>query len=258
MARARGRVVHQVADREGGTWFLKIEPRATAWEREVRAYDSWGHVPAGSMPALAASDETLSTILVSALPGLPSDGSDLDHFRQAGAWLAQFHGGEEPRPRTRSIAQAGRTLDAMHQRYPGAVGEAAYTFARSAVRMLEQQPSLEPLDMPSHGDFRPHNWVTGATSTLGVIDFGDSGWHPPTRDLAGLSYAWWQRTPGAEQAFVAGYGRPLTRSEGVAVLARNCHRALFDIYEGHRLGVRPSIRRGRRRLRALMAASSET
>jgi len=256
MASARGRVVHELADHRGQAWYLKIEPRVRAWEREVHAYRQWATAMPGLTPAMPFAQRELQTMLLTAVPGEASSGRDLDHHRRAGSWLRHFHGAEPPRTH-RAPFTGGRRLDRMRQRHPHAVQDAEFEFARGAVALLERRPELEPLLVPGHGDFRPHNWLVDGAGLLRVIDFGDSGLHPPTRDFAALAYGWWQRLPGAKDAFLAGYGRELTQEEEQAVFARSCHRALWDIFEGHRLGVRPSIRRGRRRLRALVDSAHE-
>lgn len=251
MAKARERVVHHLVDRDAREWYLKLESRTSAWVREVRAYRRWATAMGGLMPEMPFADRDLRAMLLTALPGKPSDGSVLEHHRVAGSWLALFQSAEEPRVRNASFRE-GRTIDRLRRRYPSLVPDREFDVARGAVAILEERPELEPVKVPSHGDFRPGNWLVDDAGQLRVIDLGSAGRHPHTRDLAALSYGAWQRTPGAREAFLEGFGRQLTHEEELAVFARNCEQALRDIYRGHLLGVRPRLLRGRHRLQTLV------
>jgi aminoglycoside phosphotransferase (APT) family kinase protein len=162
------------------------------------------------------------------LPGvLASDlPADPEHHRQAGGLLRRFHGQATrwaPDWERRRTEQALAQLDAPHALDRDAV-------LAAATWLTAQRPASTAL-VPTHGDYRPRNWLVHE-GVLRVIDLGRAGWRPASADLLRLSAQEWRGRPDLEEAFLDGYGAdPRTADAWRLMLVRE---AIGAAVWGHR------------------------
>ncbi|MFI5986841.1 phosphotransferase enzyme family protein [Streptomyces sp. NPDC051555] len=216
-------------ERDNGTrFYLKVSPSGAAFARERLAYrtavPALGHHRA---PQLIGSHPGELALLFTAAPGEPVKTVPLSAdeqravYEQAGALTAHLH-------------QAG---EATGDRYEEAVG----SFERAAGRAQEDvaragkllRPDERDLVLESadgllrvgevpvcliHGDNRPRNWLwSRQDSRLALIDFEGYRPAPAVEDLVHLAAGAWSDALGLRDAFLHGFGRPLTGREEVAL-----------------------------------------
>lgn len=67
--------------------------------------------------------------------------------------------------------------------------------------------------MPTHGDWQNRNWLADDAGVVKVIDFGRAALRPAGEDFERLAVREFLRVPGAEQAFLRGYGEDPREAE---------------------------------------------
>ncbi|MFI1312402.1 phosphotransferase [Streptomyces albidoflavus] len=228
-AREESRVwrVHGV---QGGTWYVKVHQNERFHRREVQALRTWARQLGAAAPRLVAADETLRAVVLTAAPGRPLHGAVLapgrerQIFQRIGSLARRIHQASPPRAAPAgsgpAIAKADRHLaGARSHLRPG-----DEDFVRELVRQAEGLPPLEWVE--THGDFQLRNILMTPDAAeeadnrevvVAVIDFERSEPGPAVRDLVRLSDAWSGR-PDLFEAFLAGYGRPLTATEQARVV----------------------------------------
>jgi aminoglycoside phosphotransferase (APT) family kinase protein len=70
-----------------------------------------------------------------------------------------------------------------------------------------------PSGGPCHLDFQPRNWLVSSPGDVSVIDFEHARIDLPARDLVRLRFRTWPGQPDLRDAFLDGYGHPLSPTE---------------------------------------------
>lgn len=197
---------------DGRQYIAKQHSAAEKHRREVHAYHRWAPALGANAPQLLAADQATMTVLITALSGQPVDGAgDIRSHRQAGVLLRSFHDAEPSRP-----------LDGFQHWLTSRVSwwrEQCLPLLSVRERQVIDQHLATlhglgaPLGGPCHLDYQPRNWVTDHAGTLGVIDFEHARIDLQARDLVRLYFRCWPSHPGLREAFLDGYGRPLTDQE---------------------------------------------
>ena len=197
----------------GGEFVAKQHLNRTLHDREVYAYRHWTTALGPSAPVLAAVDEAAMIIATSVVPGVSPDPGDLtpDAYRQAGVLLRRFHEAEPP---------------AILPWYRDWLRERAAHWASRAAPLLTPDDSAVIRDhlaaigqpgilsgRPCHLDFQPRNWLIGRPGDVSIVDFEHARIDLPARDLVRLRFRTWLRRPELRDAFLNGYGRPLSPAE---------------------------------------------
>ncbi|WP_026922589.1 phosphotransferase [Glycomyces arizonensis] len=175
-------------------------------EREIRAHREWTGpwVRCGRAARMLHADVEAKVLVTEYLPGALVQGTAaaaaMDTYVQAGELLRACHaqaaiedGDYEPRMNARALAW----LDGPHRIAPEAAEE-----LRSMVRSW---PSATVTCVPTHGDWQCRNWLLD-DGVLRVIDFGRAGLRPAAEDFERLAVQEFVWHPGAEEAFLSGYG----------------------------------------------------
>ncbi|MBT1621305.1 phosphotransferase [Curtobacterium flaccumfaciens pv. oortii] len=212
------RVLHVVSG--GRAWTVKASGQEnTHFPRELEAHRTVTDAlrATGDTGALVAADGQHRVLVLERVPGHLALGTADEHapdvHRQAGALLRRLHDQgtrHDPEFLLREQAKALAALEAPHRISADVVAR-----TRAALERLPHDHPDEPL-VPTHGDFHPRNWIVDVddhrnddendVGRLRVIDFGRFGWRPASFDLTRLAVLHWQRDPGLEAAFFAGYG----------------------------------------------------
>jgi len=175
--------------------------------RELRAHARWlgPWRRAGRGPVLVHGDAAAKVLVTEYLPGrLVQDdpaAADLDTYVQAGRLLALLHGQtsvEDAGYESRANAKAERWLAGEHRIDPDDVER-----LRALIRSW---PTATSVLVPTHGDWQGRNWLVDDDGTVRVIDLGRADLRPAMTDLDRLATREFRRYPGAEDAFLAGYG----------------------------------------------------
>ncbi|MFJ8676258.1 phosphotransferase [Streptomyces sp. NPDC093589] len=240
----------------GGTWYVKVHPNDRFHNREVAASRTWVPHLGATAPRLVAADAQLRTVVITAVPGRPLDGSVHSSeeqrrlFQQIGALATAIHRSAPAHP---GAADSGSALTKVERRLRGArlhLGPGDEEFVRALVRRAADLPGLD--HVPTHGDFQLRNLLRAEDGSLSVIDFERSDPGPAIRDLVRLSDAWAGR-PDLYEAFMAGYGRKLTPAEEERLAFDSALDALSGIQHGTAHGDPELLERGRRTLARLRA-----
>lgn len=197
---------------DGREYIVKQHSAAEKHQREVHAYRHWAPALRANAPQLLAADQTTRTVLITALPGQLVEGTgDAASHRQAGFLLRSFHNAEPPRP-----------LDGFQRWLTSRIAwwrEQCLPLLSARERQIidKHLATLHELGAPPGGpchlDYQPRNWVTDQAGALGVIDFEHARIDLQARDLVRLYFRCWPSDPGLREAFLDGYGRPLTDQE---------------------------------------------
>ncbi|MFB9661260.1 phosphotransferase family protein [Glycomyces mayteni] len=213
--------------------------------REIRAHREWTGpwVRRGRAARLLHADTGAKVLVTEYLPGtLVQDtaaAADPGLYEQAGALLREYHdqaAADDPEYETRLNAKALAWLDRPHRIAPAAAARLA--------ALVRSWPSGGAACVPTHGDWQTRNWLLDG-GVLRVIDFGRADLRPAAEDFERLAVKEFPRHPGAEEAFVSGYGgdprepaawfRQRVRSAiGTACWARQVGDADFEA-QGHRM-----------------------
>jgi hypothetical protein len=176
-------------------------------EREIRAHREWTGpwVRRGRAARMLHADVDAKILVTEYLPGTPVQGTaaaaEMDTYAQAGELLRAYPSQAaiedrdyEPRINAKALAW----LDAPHRIAPDA--------AESLRAMVQTWPQDPAVCVPTHGDWQCRNWLHD-NGVLRVIDFGRAGLRPAAEDFERLAVREFVRHPGAEEAFLSGYGR---------------------------------------------------
>jgi hypothetical protein len=228
-------------------------PRDHHIAREVRAHREWttpwlaGDPAAGPgedrVGRLVHADVDARLLVTTYQPGrLVQDdpaAADPATYEQAGRLLAALHAQlavEDPDHEARADANAERRLAQEHRIAPADVER-----LRALIRSWPTPPAVL---VPTHGDWQGRNWLVDDAGTVRVIDLGRAELRPAMSDLDRLAAREFRRYPGAEEAFLAGYGPDPREPEawfrsrvreaiGTAVWAYQVGDQAFEA-EGHR------------------------
>lgn len=174
--------------------------------REIRAHREWTGpwVQHGRAARMLYADVDAKILVTAYVPGTLVQGTtaaaEMDTYVQAGELLREFHAQaaiEDPDYETRMNAKALAWLDGPHRIAPDVV-EVLRAFIRS-------WPRLTVTCVPTHGDWQGRNWLLD-NGVLRVIDLGRAGLRPAAEDLERLAVQEFVWHPGAEEAFLSGYG----------------------------------------------------
>ena len=229
-------------------WVVKQHRAHRGFVQERDALRGW--VPSGELggawvPRVRASNVELRAILLNRLPGSPvTSPADLDVHRAAGRFLAALHGLERPDPDRVPLADAiMRRLEGWRRRARLSAGESAIVDAHAPrPAWFEGVPRV-----PCHRDFSPRNWLWTGT-TLGVVDFEHARLDLAHADLSKLAVDCWASEPGSREAFLAGYGRPLTGLDLLRLRACVVLHGLASLAWGQERGVVEHVDEGARAL----------
>jgi Phosphotransferase enzyme family len=174
--------VRCLQDAQGATWFVKRHSDRDRHEAEVLAYREWVPALGSSAPFLRSVDESLTAIIVSAVPGEPapwpaSTGGALSTAdrdaeqrvqHEAGRLLRRFHEAKPARP----WGDVGAVkLDELGRLMPVAAGLLS---ARELARVRAEVAALDgvacPGRVPCHRDYTPRNWLVGHDAQF-IVDF---------------------------------------------------------------------------------------
>jgi len=204
---------------DGVSWYAKRSRGERNYRRERTAYLSWVPALADRAPRLRAYDDTLRALVVSAVDGRPTAGSEPDLQHQAGVLLRRYHEAAPPESGPEFADQAAVQLEHWIARGGCLVDRSQAAFARSEIRLLADVPA--PARVPCHRDYTPRNWLVDAAGTLRVIDFGHAKRDVWVIDLARMWTDTWVGRPDLREAFLDGYGRHPDRDD-LAVLRGCC------------------------------------
>lgn len=207
-----GPAVVRVATGPGRQYVVKQHATRSKHEREVHAYRRWTAALGASAPSLVAADDPQLIIIISAQPGHVRTG-DLPPavHRQAGTLLRLFHDAEPPR----SLPSYRHWLTARAAYWT--TRATAFLSPADAATITRHLAALAALDTPPgrpcHLDFQPRNWLISTSGHVWLIDFEHARIDLPARDLTRLRFRIWAARPDLRDAFLAGYGHPLTQAE---------------------------------------------
>ncbi|GIJ70980.1 phosphotransferase enzyme family protein [Virgisporangium ochraceum] len=204
--------VLEVRDPGGGAWIVKRVKHREAYDREVHALTHWApRLGAGRAPSLRATLPDHALLVMNRLPGRAGTASTPDEFRQAGRLIRLLHDAGPAQPDPDYPARARHNGDGWLHRVPGVVDRDDVDFVRAQIALMASMPA--PLAGPIHNDNQPRNWLSDVDGTVRLIDFGKSKRDLHLRDVERMRQAEWRADPALGDAFLDGYGRPLTDDE---------------------------------------------
>lgn len=174
--------------------------------REIRAHREWTGpwVQHGRAARMLYADVGAKILVTAYLPGTLVQGTtvaaEMDTYTQAGELLRAFHGQaaiEDPEYERQMNAKALAWLDGPHRIAPD--------IAEALRAMIRSWPSVTVTCVPTHGDWQGRNWLCD-NGVLRVIDLGRAGLRPAAEDFERLAVQEFVWHPGAEEAFLSGYG----------------------------------------------------
>jgi hypothetical protein len=176
-------------------------------EREIRAHREWTGpwVRNGRAARLLHADAGEKLLVTEYLPGTLVQGTaaaaEMDTYQQAGELLRVFHDQaafEDHDYEARMNAKALTWMDGRHR---------IESELEAALRaMVTSWPTPTAVCAPSHGDWQTRNWLRD-NDVVRVIDFGRAALRPMAEDFERLAVQEFVWHPGAEEAFVSGYGK---------------------------------------------------
>jgi hypothetical protein len=216
--------VLRLRDAGGLTCFLKRHGDRERYNAELLAYRNWVPALGSSAPRLRAFEDSLSTIILSAVPGEPapwpaqepSGLSDTERSaeqaiqRHAGVLLREFHDGQTALPCSDFGMAKIEEFDQLRPLAVGLLTQRELELARSEVAALDGMPCTGLV--PCHRDYTPRNWLID-DGTLYVVDFEWSRMDVWVSDLARLHLAVWTNRPDLREAFLSGYGLHLSDTD---------------------------------------------
>ncbi|SDZ24215.1 Phosphotransferase enzyme family protein [Micromonospora pattaloongensis] len=195
--------------------------------QEVHAYRT--RIPAleDRAPRLLAATDDPPAIVVTAVPGVPLAGRQLepeaeqDAYRQAGQLLAALHAAGPARLEPDWIAWLVERAEYWIHRAEDRITASRRSEIRAHMQALRD---LAPLPArPCHLDFMPRNMIYSDDGVVRLIDFEHSRYDLPARDLVRLATRIWPFRPDLRDSFLEGYG-PLTAIDHEVI----DHCAYFD------------------------------
>ncbi|MGQ4485410.1 phosphotransferase [Streptomyces sp. SAS_281] len=236
---------------EGGTWYVKIHRNERFHRREVTALRGWVTGLGEAAPRLVAADESLRTVVLTAVGGRPLHGAvraperEREVFHRIGRLAAAIHNSAAPRRAGGGVPPVGKLERHLEGARPHLV-DGDEEFVRTTVEGAAALPTV-----PTHGDFHLRNmrWDED-TGTLYLIDFERSEDGPAIRDFVRLSDSWHGR-PDLLAAVLNGYGRPFTQEEESQLAVLAVLDAVSGISYGASHGDPELVERGRRTLARL-------
>jgi hypothetical protein len=175
-------------------------------EREIRAHREWTGpwVERGRAGRMLHADVGARLLVTEYLPGRlvlgTAAAAEMDTYVQAGELLRDFHAQgsfEDPDYESRMNAKALAWLAGPHRIAPEVV--------ETLREMVRSWPPVTTTCVPTHGDWQSRNWLID-DGVLRVIDFGRAELRPAAEDFERLAFQEFVRHPGAEAAFLSGYG----------------------------------------------------
>jgi len=215
--------VFRVVSRERSA-IVKGHRQRRKFRQELHAYSSWLprlELPTGiKVPSLLAwQDAPFPALLLSDQPGDLLESVSLDRAAElsahalAGRFLAALHALELPQADPLPLSEAYlQRLAAWCERATGKVPPGIISSVQTAVH--EVVPLLQQRNRAAcHRDFTPRNWLVTTTGRLTVIDFEHSRPDLPLIDFERMYCGLWRKRPDLQEAFLSGYGRPLTAED---------------------------------------------
>ena len=219
--------------------------------RELRAHREWlaPWTSRGRAPVLVHGDEAAKLLVTRYLPGELVQGSaaetDPDTYEQAGWLLRLLHDqrsvaddGFEARERDKALAWLARP----HRIEPSA--------AAALQEMVTGWPTPPTRLVPTHGDWHPRNWLLD-DATVRAIDFGRADLRPAMSDLTRLAAQQFRVVPGAEAAFLTGYGTDPRDAD--AWFRTRVREAIGTAVWAHQVGDEPFEAQGHRMVAEVLA-----
>ena len=225
-------LVVRIRDSRGHEYIAKRHTTAGKHAREVHAYRHWAPTLGARAARLVAADPQTMTILITALPGHPADGTGnaRDHHRRPGALLRLLHDAEPAQP----LHGFQQWLDDRISRWRE---QAAPLVSAEDQRVIDHHlTALRSLGIPDggpgHFDFQPRNWLVDRDGALRVIDFEHARIGLQARDFTRLHFRYWASQPRLRDGFFDGYRRWLTAAEQQAVVHCGAIDALTSLARG--------------------------
>ncbi|MCX4783998.1 hypothetical protein [Streptomyces sp. NBC_01264] len=214
--------VWELADEDGGRWYVMVSPSAKFLARETRAYrhvvPALGHSRAPHLLDSRAEDLAL---LLTVAPGAPTQILALSsavwravHAR-AGMLCAQLHeAGELDRGDRAEAEGALRAAADGAEQYLGRAGDRLTKGEQQLVRdYAAQLRRVGPVPLGYiHGNNQPRYWLWSG-SAVAFVDFERTRPAARVQDLVILAVTAWLDHPDRKQAFLRSYGRGLTAAE---------------------------------------------
>lgn len=224
--------VVRVTAASGEDFVVKQHLNRPLHDREVHAYHHWASALGSSVPTLVAVDDPAMIIITSALPGVPGSG-DLrpSVHHQAGRLLRRFHDAEPPSDLPWFHAWLRDRADHWTNRAAALLSTADTRLIESHLATLTRIEA--PRGAPCHLDFQPRNWLIGPSGDVSLVDFEHARIDLPARDLVRLRFRIWADRPDLRDAFLDGYGRPLTSTEDQLIWHLGALDALTALARGH-------------------------
>lgn len=224
-------VVLRLRDVAGGTWFVKRHADRDRHSAEVLAYRQWVPALRANAPRLRAVNDSLATIILTAVPGKPAPwpgtdaqalsetarAAELALHRQAGRLLFRFHQAQPPVRWESFGATKLAEFDALAPPATALLGKRELALARAEVEALTALPC--PDRVPCHRDYTPRNWVV-SDGVPHVVDFELARLDAALADLSRLHLGIWRTRPDLQEAFLTGYGRQLSSTD--QAILRGC------------------------------------
>jgi len=245
-----GDAVVRVRDARSQEFVVKQHGSRSKHDREVHAYRHWTTALGPSAPRLIAADSATMTIVITTLPGQPCSGDPTaDVHHQAGALLRRFHDSEP----ARELLWFPGWLDNRIRHW---TSQAKTLLSAEEATVVDSHLTALPMTgvphgVPCHLDFQPRNWLLDESGNLALIDFEHARSDLPARDLVRLRFRVWPSRPDLQDAFLDGYGRPLTDAEDELVWHLGALDALTALARGRQISDPTLITSGHATLRQL-------
>lgn len=223
-------------------------------EREIAAHRQWTGpwVRLGRAARMLHADADAKLLVTEYLPGDLVQGSaaaaETDTYAQAGELLRVHHDQaavEDADYERRMNAKALAWFEGPHRVAPEAVAELS--------AMVRSWPEAGAVCVPTHGDWQCRNWLLD-DGVLRVIDFGRAALRPAAEDFERLAVNEFLRYPGAEEAFLSGYGAD-PREPG-SWFRQRVRSAIATACWAHRVGARDFEAQGHRMIADVLAEAA--
>lgn len=237
-----------------GFAYLKIHRDRSFWENEVHGHENWAPAFGKHTPRLLAvrEDEPLA-LVTGELEGQLMQKVQLEPAREERAWhaagraLANLHRlpqgtffgmcQRDGSPAQSSTGDALAYVDGEFARLlqEGADEDCLTDREQAIVHRVQGLVSSFEGEPPTacHRDYGPDNWlVTEDSAWSGVIDYEFAHWDVRVADFSRYPNWEWIERPELVEAFLEGYGRPLTPREEEQCLVARTRYALSAITWG--------------------------